>query len=92
MSARSIQRHPDDGGDDTFGAATNTTSDPHARVQVQVPRITRLHVNVESEGVCLGVDLIRLSRIIQLFQSVPGPDAPSFIPDRYVCGRVIVCL
>lgn len=76
----------------TFSAATNTTANPHARVQVQVPRIARLHVNVESEGVRLGVDLIRLRGIIQFFQRLPRPDAPSFIPNRDVCRRVVVGL
>lgn len=76
----------------TLSAATNTTANPHARVQVQVPRITRLHVDVESEGVGLGVDFIRLSGIVQFFQRVPRPDAPSFVPHRDVCRRVVVCL
>ena len=35
----------------TFSAATNTTTDPHARVQVQVPRVASLHMNIESERV-----------------------------------------
>lgn len=89
MLARSMQQHF---MVRTLSAATNTTANPHARVQVQVPRITRLHVDVESEGVGLGVDFIRLSGIVQFFQRVPRPDAPSFVPDRDVCRRVVVCL
>lgn len=76
----------------TFGAATNATTNPHARVQVQVPRVTGLHVDVESERVGLGVDFIRVSRVIQLFQGVPRPNAPSFSSDRDVCRRVVMCL
>ncbi len=76
----------------TFSAATNSTTNPHARVQVQVPRVTSLHVDVESERVGFGVDFICLSRVIKLLQGVSRPNAPSFIPNRDVCGRVVMCL
>ena len=76
----------------TFSAATNPTTNPHARVQVEVPRVTSLHVDVESEGVGLGVDFIGLSRVVQLLQGIPRSDTPSFVSDRDVCGRVVMCL
>lgn len=76
----------------TFSAATNATTDPHARVQVQVPRVTRLHVDIESERVALGIDFICLSRVIQLLQGLPRPNTPSFISDRDVRRRVVMCL
>ena len=76
----------------TFGAATNTTANPHARVQVQVPRVTSLHVDVESERVCLGVDFVCLRRVIQLLQCLPRPNAPTFISNRDVCRRVVMSL
>ena len=76
----------------TFSAATNTTTNPHACIQVQIPRVTGLHVDIESERVGLGVDLICLSRVIQFFQGLPRPNTPSFISDRDVCRRVVVRL
>ncbi len=89
MSARSTQQllmvH-------TFSATTNTTTNPHARVQVQIPRVTGLHVDVNSERIGLRIDLICLSRVIQLFQGFPRPNAPSLSPHGNVCRRVVVCL
>ena len=76
----------------TFSAATDPTTDPHARVQVQVSGVARLHMDVQSKRVGLWVDFICLSRIIQLLQRVPRPDAPAFRPNGYVCGGVVVRL
>lgn len=77
---------------DDFSAATDSTPNPHAGVQVQVPRVTSLHMDVESERVGLGVDFICLSRVIQLLQGLPRPDTPSFISNRDVCRRVVMGL
>ena len=76
----------------TFSATTDTTANPHARIQVQVPRVTSLHVDVESERVGLGVNFICLSGVIQLLQGIPRPDAPPFVPNGDVCRRMVMRL
>ena len=47
-----------------FSAPPNATSYPHACVQMQVSGITSLHVYVKPEDVGLGVNLIRLRRVV----------------------------
>lgn len=42
----------------TFGAPADTTAHPHAGVQVQVTRITSLHVHIETEGIRFRIDLV----------------------------------
>ena len=76
----------------TFSATTNTTTNPHARIQVQVPRVTSLHVDVESERVGLGVDFICLGRVIQLLQGLPRPNTPSFVSNGDVCRWMVMGL
>ena len=49
-------------------------------------------MDVESEGVTLGVDFVSLRRVVQLLQGVPRPNTPSFVSNRDVCRRVVMCL
>ena len=48
----------------TFSTPPNTTSYPHACIQVQVSVIPSLHMYVKPEAVSLWVNLIRLRRVI----------------------------
>ena len=75
-----------------FRATTDPAANPHARIEMQIPRVARLHVKVESERVGLGIDIVGLSRIVELLQDISGSDAPTFHPDGDECRRVIVGL
>ena len=48
----------------TFSTPPDATSYPHACIQMQVSGIPSLHVYIKPEAVSLGVNLIRLRRII----------------------------
>ena len=49
-------------------------------------------MDVQSERVSLGVDLVRLSRVVELLEHLARADAPAFILDTDVGGRVVVGL
>ncbi len=48
----------------TFSTPPNAASYPHACIQMQVSGIPSLHVYIKPEAVSLGVNLIRLCRVI----------------------------
>ncbi len=48
----------------TFSTPPDATSYPHACIQMQVSGISSLHVYIEPEAVGLGINLIRLRRVI----------------------------
>jgi hypothetical protein len=75
-----------------LSAAANSASNPHASVEMEIPCVSGLHVNVEPEGITFGIDLVGLGRIIKLFQYVSGPDTPAFSSDSDKCGRMVVGL
>ena len=76
----------------TLSAPAHSAPNPHPGVQVQVPSISRLHVHIQPERVGLGVDFVRLGRILELFQNLPWTDSPAFCPNGDECGRVVVGL
>ena len=76
----------------TLGTPLNPTPDPHPRVQVQIPRIPRLHADVGAEAVGLRIDLVRLGRVLQLLQDVARTHAPAVVLDDDVGGWVVVGL
>ena len=76
----------------TFRTPPNSTSNPHASIQMQIPRIASLHGDVNSEGVGLGVDLLRGSRIVEFFEEFTGTDAPAVVLHCDVGGWVVVRL
>ena len=76
----------------TFSTPLNATPDPHARVQMQIPRIARLHADVGAEAVGLRIDLVRLGRVLELLEDVAGAHAPAVVLDDDVGGRVVVGL
>ena len=44
----------------TLGPSLNATANPHPGVQMQIPWITRFHMDVHSEAVSFRVHFIRL--------------------------------
>lgn len=59
---------------------------------MQIPRIARLHPHEQPETVQLRVDLVRLGGFFQLLEHVARTDAPAFVLDGDVGGRVVVGL
>jgi len=59
---------------------------------VQVPGIPRLHVHIQPKRVTLGVDLICLGGILELFQNLPRADSPALSLDGDEGGRVVMSL
>ena len=49
-------------------------------------------MDVQSKRVSLGIDFVRLSRVVELLEHLARTDAPAFILDTDVGGRVVVGL
>lgn len=76
----------------TFRSPPQPTPNPHSRVQMQVPRVTRLHGDVHPERVRLGVDFIGFSRVLKLLEDFARANAPAVVLDCDVSGWVVVGL
>lgn len=76
----------------TLCAPPYATTNPHASVQVQISRITSLHMYVEPEAVGLWIHLICLGWVVQLLEDVARTNTPSFVLDADKCRRVVVGL
>lgn len=76
----------------TFGAPTNTTPNPHAGVQVQVPSVASLHVHVQSKGIRLRIDLVREGWVFEFLQRLTRADAPTIGFDADEGRRVVMGL
>ena len=61
----------------TFGAAANTAADPHPGIQMKISSISSFHVDIDSERVCLGVDIVYLGRIFKFLQDLSWADSPT---------------
>lgn len=59
---------------------------------MQVSRIARLHMDVESEAVRFRIHLICLGGVFQFVQHFARTDAPAFVSDADVGGWVVVGL
>ena len=59
---------------------------------MEVTGIASLHVDIETEGVRLGVHLVCNSRVFELLQDIAGADAPSLRFNSDVRRRVVMGL
>lgn len=76
----------------TLGTPLDPTPNPHARVQMQISRIPRLHTDVGAETIGLRIDLVGLGGVLEFLEDVAGTDAPAVVLDDDVGGRVVVGL
>lgn len=61
----------------TFCTPPTTTSNPHSRINPPIPLIPRIHINRQPKLIRIRIHTIRLRRISQLLQNVPGSRAPA---------------
>ena len=76
----------------TFSTPANTAPNPHARVQVQVSGVASLHMHVQSEGVRLGINLVREGGVFEFFQRLARADAPAISFDADESRRMVMGL
>lgn len=70
-------------------APAAATSDPHQSVQKRVTFVSSFHVQVDAIFVCIGVDAIRHTGVIDLVQNILGSGQPAVGLHDDVCGGIV---